>query len=139
MCSSDLMTVGRTPVLRTRPGQSGYHGSPDYLSTDTTRYAVDISQPADTFSLGGFWKVERDGITARQDAALRLHFHANAVWQLLGGSGTVTVMRDDAPVRVIRISGAPRLHLLSRRSQFQDAVLTLRYSPGVSSYGFSFG
>ncbi|GAA4116681.1 hypothetical protein GCM10022215_16530 [Nocardioides fonticola] len=132
-------SVGRTPTLRTRPGQSGYHGSPDYLSRDTTSYAVDISQPPDTFSLGGYWDVAQDGITARRDAELRLHYHANEVWQLLGGTGTVTLTRGDEPPRTIRISGVPRLYRLTRDAGFQDAVVTLRYSAGVSSYGFSFG
>ena len=73
-----------------------------------------------------------------RDARLRLHFYAAKVFLVLGGKGRVQVLVDGKPQRTVRVT-ADRLYTLLDGTKTQDALLELRFSPGVEAYAFTFG
>jgi cytochrome c biogenesis protein CcdA/thiol-disulfide isomerase/thioredoxin len=100
-------------------------------------YAFPSSLPANTLAYDGSWRVGAQAITAGKNARLRLQFEASNVYIVLGGHGTVRSFVDGRPGRTIPVN-AERLYTV-RSGKPTDALLELRFSPGVQAYSFTFG
>jgi cytochrome c biogenesis protein CcdA/thiol-disulfide isomerase/thioredoxin len=100
-------------------------------------YSFPASLPANTLAYDGEWRVGAQAATAGKDARLRLHFEASDVYIVLGGRGTVEASVDGKPLPTIHVD-AERLYTV-RSGKPTDAVLELRFSPGVQAYSFTFG
>ena len=136
----------QTPQVQTTPeSYLGYHYSdpnldgesvtPDAMST----YSAPTELPQDTFAFGGQWSVGSEAATAGQDATLSLHFQAQDVYLVMGGSGTVQVSIDGRALRTVQVSGEPRLYTLVGPGSYQRGTVTLSVSSGVQAYDFTFG
>ncbi len=101
-------------------------------------YAFPSGLGKDDFAYAGRWRVEAQRIVAVRDARLRLRYHARKVYLVLGGAGSVQVLVDGAPRQTVRVA-ADQLYTLVDRSEIDDAVLELRFTPGVEAYAFTFG
>ena len=99
------------------------------------RFPSDV--PVNTLAYDGRWKVGPQQITAGRDARLRLHFEASNVYIVMGGRGTVEALVDGKHERTIHVD-AQRLYTV-RTGKPADALLELRFSPGVEAYSFTFG
>ena len=75
----------------------------------------------------------------RERRALRLHFHAQNVYLVLGGQGRVRVLVDGRPARLARRVDGYRLYTASTAPEIADGVLELRFTPGIRGYAFTFG
>ena len=101
-------------------------------------YQPAASLPQDELTYGGSWNIGSQQIVAGTGAFLRLHFHAQDVYVVLGGHGTVHALVDGKPAKTIRVN-AYRLYTVRSSHQVEDATLELRFSPGVKGYSFTFG
>jgi len=101
-------------------------------------YAMPAELPQNALAYGGRWRVEGERIVAGRKARLRLHFVAQDVYLVLGGRGTVKVFVEGKPLKTIRVD-AYKLYTLRAGSTVDDALLELRFSPGVQAYAFTFG
>jgi cytochrome c biogenesis protein CcdA/thiol-disulfide isomerase/thioredoxin len=113
--------VGKTPV-------------PDKEAT----YAFPASVPVNTLSYSGNWTVGSESIRSGANARLRLNFEARDVYLVLGGRGTVTATIDGKPAGAIRVNGQ-RLYTVRSSPDWKQALLELRFSPGIAAYSFTFG
>jgi len=102
-------------------------------------YALPASVPRDTIAFGGVWDVGRSQATAVRHAVLELAFDAKDVYLVLSGQGTVAVSLDGRPTTVVRVRGIPNLYTLHAATTQRQGLLTLRVSPGVHAYDFTFG
>jgi cytochrome c biogenesis protein CcdA/thiol-disulfide isomerase/thioredoxin len=114
-----------------------FTGSKIYPNKEAT-YAFPAALGRDDFAYAGRWTVQVQRIVAGQDARLKLRYYARKVYLVLGGTGTVRVLVDGHPHGVVHVT-SDRLYTLVDRSSIDDAVLELRFSPGVSAYSFTFG
>jgi cytochrome c biogenesis protein CcdA/thiol-disulfide isomerase/thioredoxin len=114
-----------------------FTGSKLYPDEEAT-YAFPADLGKDDFAYAGRWTVHAQRIVAGADARLRLRYYARKVYLVLGGQGTVAVLVDGKPHGVVHVTG-DRLYTLVDRNEIDDAVLELRFSPGVSAYAFTFG
>jgi thiol-disulfide isomerase/thioredoxin len=96
------------------------------------------SIPQNAFSYSGGWRVERQRIVAGSEAALTLHFHARDVYLVLGGRGKVNVAIGGEPARTVEVN-AYKLYTLYSSRRIADALLQLRFTPGLQAYAFTFG
>jgi cytochrome c biogenesis protein CcdA/thiol-disulfide isomerase/thioredoxin len=103
------------------------------------RYRFPSTLPQDALAYAGRWRVEGQRIVAVGEARLRLHFYAQSVHLVLGGSGRLQVLVDGKPVRTVRVRGLSRLYTLLRYPTESDGLLELRFTPGISAYAFTFG
>jgi cytochrome c biogenesis protein CcdA/thiol-disulfide isomerase/thioredoxin len=105
------------------------------------------------FSLGGTWTVGLARARAGDDATLTGHVIAKDVYLVLSpprrGNGSVQVALDGRPIgadaagadvhgSAVRVTNQRLYHLVSRPG-VEDHVLSLRFSPGVAGYAFTFG
>ena len=102
-------------------------------------YHFPAGLPLNDLAYSGIWKVERQRIDAVHAARLRLHFVAQNVYLVLGGTGRVKVLVDGKTVRTVPISGISRLYTLLHYPQEREGQLELRFTPGISAYAFTFG
>jgi cytochrome c biogenesis protein CcdA/thiol-disulfide isomerase/thioredoxin len=134
----------RTPHDLTTPeSYLGYRRLERYAGTPIIRnraavYRLPKRLPQNEFAYGGTWAVGAERIVAGRGASLRLHFHADNIYLVLGGHGRVDVSisgRQQAPIDV----NAYRLYTLRDGPTPADGLLALRFTPGVQAYAFTFG
>jgi cytochrome c biogenesis protein CcdA/thiol-disulfide isomerase/thioredoxin len=112
--------AGRTPV-------------PDTYA----QYEFPGSLLANTLAYDGSWRVGAQAITAGRNARLRLQFEASNVYIVMGGRGTVRAFVNGKPTGEIHVD-AEKLYTV-RTGKPTEALLELRFSPGVQAYSFTFG
>ncbi len=95
--------------------------------------------PLDVLGYAGRWTVEGERIVAGRSARLLLRFQARDIFLVLEGEGDVDVLVDGRRVWTVRVSGRPRLYTLERFDEFKQALLELRFAPGIAAYAFTFG
>ena len=115
--------------------QQGYHGSTPYVSG---QFAPPATVPANSFALAGTWTIGQESITAGQGAGITLVFHASKVYLDVGGTGTLTVSAGGTS-KVIRVFGAPDIYTVATEQPAGDGSVTIRLSPGLAAYSFTFG
>ena len=138
-------TVGRSPETYVGSDRLRALANAEYRLGEEYAYTLDSEPPLNAFSLGGTWTIGPEFATTGSaatgsGATLRYHFYAADVFLVLGGEGTVTVTRAGDPgwKEVVTVTGAPTLYTLYAGEPVEDQ-LTLRLSPGVEVYAFTFG
>jgi len=58
---------------------------------------------------------------------------------VMSGQGTVAVFLNGRPGTTLHVGGVPKLYTLFSSTSATSGVLTLRVSPGVEAYDFTFG
>ena len=122
----------------------GYTRIADYVGSRLVPdKAADYTYPVkplaqNLLAYGGRWQVDADHIEALSGASLRLHFHAENVYIVLGGHGLVRALVDGKPTRALTVD-AYRLYTVRASHTVADATLELRFTPGVRAYSFTFG
>jgi cytochrome c biogenesis protein CcdA/thiol-disulfide isomerase/thioredoxin len=94
--------------------------------------------PLHDLAFGGLWTVLEERAVSGPGARLRVHFQASKVYLVLGGHGSVQVLVDAGAQRTVRVDG-DRLYTLVDSPHQLDALLELRFTPGISAYAFTFG
>jgi thiol-disulfide isomerase/thioredoxin len=122
----------------------GYQRIGSYTGTQivpdkTAHYTFAKDLFSNAFSYDGTWRVGAEEITAVRDARLRFEFEAKNVYLVLGGRGTVQVLIDGKHTKTLRVD-AQKLYTVRASNTFaNDALLELRFTPGVKAYAFTFG
>jgi cytochrome c biogenesis protein CcdA/thiol-disulfide isomerase/thioredoxin len=101
-------------------------------------YTFAKSVPENELSYGGNWRIGAQQIVAGRDARLRLRFSAKNVYIVLGGRGTVHALINGKPSATIKVD-AQRLYTVRASTQSINALLELRFTPGIQAYSFTFG
>ncbi|BBX74322.1 cytochrome c biogenesis protein DipZ [Mycobacterium shinjukuense] len=105
--------------------------------TATFEYPPQLA--ADTFALRGPWSLDYEGATANGDnSAIRLNYHAKSVYVVVGGTGTLTVVRDGKST-TLPIGGPPTAHQIVAGDRLVSTTLELRPSKGLQVFSFTYG
>jgi cytochrome c biogenesis protein CcdA/thiol-disulfide isomerase/thioredoxin len=115
-----------------------YGGGGDYRAgTATFGYPANLAN--DKFALVGTWTLDDQGATAdSDDAAIRLNYNGKDVYAVVGGTGAITVTRDQQTTTT-QISGAPTLHKIVADNAPRRDQLDMRVSKGLQVFSFTFG
>jgi cytochrome c biogenesis protein CcdA/thiol-disulfide isomerase/thioredoxin len=101
-------------------------------------YRFPATLPQNDLAYDGTWLVEAERIVAGRGARLRLHFKANNVYLVLGGRGHVGISIAGKPAGAVDVASY-KLYTLRKSNTSADAVMELRFTPGVQAYAFTFG
>ncbi len=135
----------KTPTTETTPeSYVGYEQEQYAVGTSIVHdkaqvYNKPSSVPLDRFAFDGTWIDHAQEATAGSDAQITLHFEANDVYLVMGGTGTVDVSFNGSHLSTLSVSGVPRLYTLFSGNALQTGELDLSFSPGVEAYDFTFG
>jgi cytochrome c biogenesis protein CcdA/thiol-disulfide isomerase/thioredoxin len=138
-----------TDVPDTTPDDP-YQSPEMYLGSDRAQYydggaayaGGQFTLPAhlatSSFALAGAWSVAPQSITAGSGAEIELSFIASYVYLDVGGTGTLTVTSGRA-TKVIPVSGAPDIYTVATERPLAAGTVTIKLSPGLQAYSFTFG
>jgi cytochrome c biogenesis protein CcdA/thiol-disulfide isomerase/thioredoxin len=128
-----------TPELYLGYHRASRYGGRSRVAPDRpANYELPASLPESSFAFGGRWRVEGERVvTAGKRASLLLRFRASKVHLVLGGRGSVEV-EFGGRTRTVRVR-RDRLYTLLALGDVRDGVVTLRFTPGVAAYAFTFG
>jgi cytochrome c biogenesis protein CcdA/thiol-disulfide isomerase/thioredoxin len=101
-------------------------------------YRFPPAVPQNALAFAGRWSLRTQNALAGAGARLRFHFHARKVYVVLGGKGTVQVLVGGRPLKTLDVTEY-KLYTAASGRRMEDAVLELRFSPGVRGYSFTFG
>jgi thiol-disulfide isomerase/thioredoxin len=129
-----------TPETYLGVHRAGNYGGPGDYKSGSFGYPAALA--ADRFALRGRWNLDDQGATAdSDDAAIALNYTAKAVYVVVGGTGMLTVTRDQQTTTTA-ISGPPTLHQIagggSDATTHRDQ-LDMRVSKGLQVFSFTFG
>jgi cytochrome c biogenesis protein CcdA/thiol-disulfide isomerase/thioredoxin len=116
-----------------------YLDPPEVARDTAAPYQFPASLPLGALGLAGTWTDHAEEATAGVGAQLELHFLAQDVYLVLGGTGTLDVSVGGRHTQTIQIGGTPRLYTLYQAGSPTTGTLMLRASPGVQAYDFTFG
>ncbi|MFI5613318.1 cytochrome c biogenesis protein CcdA [Amycolatopsis sp. NPDC051903] len=86
----------------------------------------------------GKWTTTDEYLQAGADASLTLAYDASTVYLDVGGSGTVTATAGGV-TRTFPVSGPPDIHAVVQTPTPEQGTVTLKLSPGLQAYSFTFG
>jgi cytochrome c biogenesis protein CcdA/thiol-disulfide isomerase/thioredoxin len=118
--------------------RGSYVGSPRVVEDREAVYRAPVALADGAFAFDGQWTVGREYSRAGRGARFLFRFHAQRVFLVLTGRGTVRALVDGRPHRTVRVSGN-RLYELAELRQRRTALLELRFTPGLQAYAFTFG
>jgi hypothetical protein len=132
-------TEALTPETYLGYARTGNYAGTPIQPDKTARYTFAKNLFANAFSYDGTWHVGAEKITAGRDARLRLEFQAKDVYLVLGGHGTVHVLIDGKQTKTLRVDAEKLYTLRASDRVAMNALLELRFTPGVQAYSFTFG
>jgi hypothetical protein len=102
-------------------------------------YTAPATVPLNNYAFEGTWDDHSQEATSGKNASIEIHFIANDVYLVMGGTGTVQVTFGGRLLTTLDVSGVPKLYTLLSGQGLQKGLLTLNFSPGVQAYDFTFG
>ena len=106
---------------------------------ESADYTFAKSVPENEVSYAGNWRVTPAQIVAGPRARLRLNFTAKNVYIVLGGHGTVHALINGKPTSTIKVNAQRLYTVRASKQSLSNALLELRFSPGIQAYSFTFG
>ena len=131
--------LGLTPETHFGVGKRVNFGGDQTYDKGSANFTYPPTLPAGTFALSGPWSLDYEGATADSDnSRIKLNYHAKNVYLVVGGTGTLTVMRGGKST-TLPITGTPQSHQVVAGEQVTDGTLEVQASHGLQVYSFTYG
>jgi len=128
-----------TPETYLGIGKANFYGGGGDYHAGTATFGYPANLADDRFALLGTWTLDDQGATAgSDDAAIRLNYNGKDVYAVVGGTGSITVTRDQQTTAT-QISGPPTLHQIVADNTTHRDQLDMRVSKGLQVFSFTFG
>lgn len=129
---------GQTPETYLGASRANSYGGTQSLGLGKNVVTFPASLPSDEFALAGTWTIGAEDLTAGPDAQIRLNFLAKNVYLDIGGTGTITAT-SNGTTKTFKVSGAPDIYTVVSQGSAVRHTVTIRVSPGLTAYSFTFG
>jgi cytochrome c biogenesis protein CcdA/thiol-disulfide isomerase/thioredoxin len=131
--------TGLTPETYLGAGKAVNYGGAGEYKAGTATFAYPPTLPDDRFALRGRWILDDQGATAdSDDAAIRLNYTGKSVYVVVGGTGTITVVRG-GKTTATPIGGPPTVHQIAAEETPGRDQLDMRVGKGLQVFSFTFG
>jgi cytochrome c biogenesis protein CcdA/thiol-disulfide isomerase/thioredoxin len=115
-----------------------YGGTGTYDEGNAT-FSYPDRLPDDAFAYQGDWRLDYQGATANgPNSSIKLNYHARDVYLVVGGTGTVTVVRDGES-KQIPVSGPPTLRQIVSDDEVRTGLVEVQLSKGLQAFSFTYG
>jgi cytochrome c biogenesis protein CcdA/thiol-disulfide isomerase/thioredoxin len=128
----------QTPESYLNSQRVSNYGGAGFYTDGTHEFQFPSTLGHDQFALRGTWSIDGEGAKAVSGAAIRLDFLAQHVYLDVGGTGTLTVIRNGVRT-TIPVSGEPNIYDLVTLAGPERGVLDVELTPGLQAYSFTFG
>jgi cytochrome c biogenesis protein CcdA/thiol-disulfide isomerase/thioredoxin len=137
---ADTTPTGRlTPETYLGVGKVGNYGGIGAYDEGSTTFACPDRLPDDTFAYRGPWSLDYQGATSGSDqSVIALNYHATNVYLVVGGTGTVTVVRD-GQTTMVPVSGPPNMRQIVAGDSDGSGRVEVRLSQGLQAFSFTYG
>jgi cytochrome c biogenesis protein CcdA/thiol-disulfide isomerase/thioredoxin len=130
---------GLTPESYFGVGKMVNYGGTGIYDQGRAIFSYPPSLSDDAFALRGPWKLDYQGATADAgDSGIELNYRAKNVYVVVGGTGTITVLRDGRTTS-IPVSGPPTLRQIVATDNIARGHLELQLSKGLQAFSFTYG
>jgi len=138
--AADTTPVGRlTPETYFGVGKVVNFAGAERYDQGSATFNYPPTLTANAFALSGRWSLDYQGATAESDnSRIKLNYHAKNVYLVVGGTGSLTVLRDGKST-TLPISGAPTAHQVVAGEQVSDGTLEVVAGKGLQVYSFTYG
>ncbi|MCV7079707.1 cytochrome c biogenesis protein DipZ [Mycobacterium szulgai] len=131
--------IGLTPETYFGVGKVINFGGNERYDQGSATFTYPPALAVNSFALSGRWSLDYQGATAESDnSGIKLNYHAKNVYLVVGGTGSLTVLRDGKST-TLPISGAPTAHQVVAGEQVVDGTLEVVPSQGLQVYSFTYG
>jgi cytochrome c biogenesis protein CcdA/thiol-disulfide isomerase/thioredoxin len=128
-----------TPETYLGVGKVGNYGGPGAYDKGSATFAYPDRLSDDTFAYRGPWTLDYQGATSGSDqSSIALNYHATNVYLVVGGTGTVTVVRDGQTTTVL-VSGPPNMRQIVAGDSDGSGHVEVRLSQGLQAFSFTYG
>ena len=128
-----------TPETYLGVGKVGNYGGTGAYDQGSGTFAYPDRLPDDTFAYRGPWSLDYQGATSGGDqSSIALNYHATNVYLVVGGTGTVTVVRD-GQTTAIPVSGPPNMRQIVAGDSDGSGHVEVRLSQGLQAFSFTYG
>jgi cytochrome c biogenesis protein CcdA/thiol-disulfide isomerase/thioredoxin len=128
-----------TPETYLSVGKKVNYGGQGVYDQGTATFGFPAALADDSFALRGTWKLDYQGATAQSDAAaIALNYHARDVFMVVGGTGTVTVTRNDKTT-TIPVNGPPNMRQIVSDDSNGSGHVEVSLSKGLQVFSFTYG
>lgn len=138
-------TTDATPQHQTTPetyfavGKVVNYGGGGQYDEGSATFDYPPTLAADSFALRGPWTLDYQGARADSDASsIKLNYHAENVYMVVGGTGAVTVLRGGQSTTV-PVSGPPTSYQIVGDDHPENATLEVRPGKGLQMFSFTYG
>jgi len=128
----------QTPETYLGSTRAQNYGGSGSLTNGTRAYSAPQGLEANTFGLGGTWKIGGEDLTSVAGSTLGLAYTASKVYLDVGGTGTITATVGGVST-TYDVSGAPNIYTVVDGSSVSTGDLSITLSPGLNVYSFTFG
>jgi len=131
--------IGLTPETYFGVGKMVNYAGGGVYDKGQANFTFPAALPNDTFALQGPWTLDYQGATADSDASsIRLNYYAKNVYIVVGGTGSLTVVRD-GKTTTVPVSGPPTSRQAVAGSDVARGLLDVRSSKGLQIFSFTYG
>ena len=139
LTSDTMPRAAQTPETYLSVGKEVNYGGTGKYDQSVATFVYPPTQPDDSFALSGSWILDYQGATANSDnSSIRLNYHAENVYIVAGGTGTLTV-RQNGKTTTFPITGPPNLHEIVAAQQSGPGTLEVRADRGLEVFSFTYG
>jgi cytochrome c biogenesis protein CcdA/thiol-disulfide isomerase/thioredoxin len=128
-----------TPETYLGVGKVGNYGGTGAYDKGSATFAYPDRLPDDTFAYRGPWTLDYQGATSGSaQSSIALNYHATNVYLVVGGTGTVTVLRDGRTTTV-PVSGPPNMRQIVAGDSDGSGHIEVQLSQGLQAFSFTYG
>ena len=128
-----------TPETYLGVGKVGNYGGTGAYEEGSAEFAYPDRLPDDSFAYQGDWSLDHQGATANSpNSSIALNYHATNVYLVVGGTGTVTVVRD-GQTTTVPVSGPPNMRQIVAGERDASGHVEVRLSKGLQAFSFTYG
>jgi cytochrome c biogenesis protein CcdA/thiol-disulfide isomerase/thioredoxin len=128
-----------TPETYLGVGKVGNYGGTGAYDKGSATFGYPDRLPDDTFAYRGPWSLDYQGATSGSDqSSIALNYHATNVYLVVGGTGTVTVVRD-GQTTTVPVSGPPNMRQIVAGDSDGSGHVEVRLSQGLQAFSFTYG